>query len=420
MSSVRVSYHTELKCLARENLLATEICSLIPRSNLWRWKQEPAHKYKTFDLNLKAVQDYELIRLFSQNKKAKRIFSAYVRLSKFFVEFTQGIPKFHKYVRDGKKLVVKTIGRVRDSLGLQNVLRVFGISVSTFRQWQLETYSSCFNSIVNKCNRIYPSQLSSFEIKSLREKLINPTYQFWPISSIAFESLRNGSLPLSLNTWYKYSKRLGIVRPKPFDRRKKRTEGIRAQKPNQVWHADITRFVTADNTVHYIYFVVDNFSRKILSWKVTNKVSALVRRETIGLALNELRNEDEHLVLITDGGPENSFKEYLENLEAKVTHQRALIDVQCSNSLIEAHFKVLKYNYLYKMSVADGGHLTKLVSWISRDFNARPHISLNGLTPNERYENMNLDFGSLDEMKKAASRERRFYNLKNRCALCQP
>jgi len=42
-----------------------------------------ALKYKTFDLNLKAAQDYELIRYFAQSKKAKRVFSAYVRLSKF-------------------------------------------------------------------------------------------------------------------------------------------------------------------------------------------------------------------------------------------------------------------------------------------------------------------------------------------------
>ena len=77
---------------------------------------------------------------------------------------------------------------------------------------------------------------------------------------------------------------------------------------------------------HYIYLVVDNFSRKILSWCIADKVSKLIRRETIGEALKNLKDEDQHIVLITDGGAKNSFKEYLESLDAQVVHQKALVD----------------------------------------------------------------------------------------------
>ncbi len=412
------SYHSELKCLARANLLAQEICALIPRSNIWRWKHEPADKYKSFDLNLKASQDYELIRSFANNTKAKRVFSAYVRLCKFFLELVHNVPKFHKYVHAVKLQVVKTIDRVKNTIGLVRTLRVFNISVSTYRQWSIETYTSCFHSIINTCNRIYPTQLSSLEIKLLKDKLIDPVNRYWPISSIAFESLKDGSLPLSLNTWYKYSKRLGIARPRPNDRRKKRAEGIRAERPNQIWHADITRFVTIDNVAYFIYLVVDNFSRKILSWRISDKVSALIRRETIGEATKNSKNEEEHILLITDGGPENSLKEYLRTIDVSVVHQRAMIDVQCSNSLIEAHNKVIKYNYLYRMSVSDGNHLKKLIPWIVDDFNSRPHVSLEGLTPNEKYGNLTLDQSSLRSLKATASQKRKEHNFKNRCVNC--
>ena len=90
-----------------------------------------------------------------------------------------------------------------------------------------------------------------------------------------------------------------------------------------------------------------------------------------------------------------------------------------SNSLIEAHNKVLKYNYLYKMSVKDRGDLNKMMPWICNDFNNRPHISLNGLTPNEGYENVVLDSESLKELKKIASQNRKMYNFKNRCTTCK-
>jgi putative transposase len=412
------SYHTELNCLARENLLSREIAVLIPRTNIWRWKNEPADKYKTFELNLRGAQDYDIIRSFAQDRKAKRIFTAYVRLSKFFVTLAQSVPKFHKHVHNMRIQVVKTIDRIRGSLGLTNVLRAFNISVSTFRQWSMETFTSCFHSIVNKCNRIYPTQLSSPEIAALKEKLLSPQYQYWPISSIALDCLRNGTLPLALNTWYKYSKRLGIQMLKSKDRRKKQAEGIRAARPNQIWHADITRFVTLDNQVHYIYLVVDNFSRKILSWFVASKVSALIRRLTIGEALKSFIGSEEPIVIITDGGPENSLKEYLDSFSVPVTHQKALLDIQCSNSLIEAHNKVIKYNYLYKMTLADDGELKRAMDWICNDFNNRPHISLNGLTPNEHHAKASLDVNSLKEKKKAAAEDRKLFNYKNRCVGC--
>ncbi len=404
--------------MARENLLSREIAALIPRSNIWRWKKESADKYKTFDLNLKGSQDYELIRSFSQDKKAKRVFSAYVRLSKFFVSLVQNIPNFHKHVHENRIEVVKVIERVKASLGLTNVLRAFNISVSTFRQWNMETYTSCFHSVVNKCNRIYPTQLSSPEITKLKEKLTSPQYQYWPIASIAMECLRNGSLSLALNTWYKYAKRLGIIRYRPDKRRKKQVEGIRATYPDQIWHADITRFITRDNQVHYIYLVVDNFSRKILSWFVASKVSALIRRLTIGEALKSFIGSEEPIVIITDGGPENSLKEYLDSLSVPITHQKALLDIQCSNSLIEAHNKVIKYNYLYKMPLADGEELKRAMEWICDDFNNRPHISLNGLTPNEHHAKVSLDVDSLKEKKKAAAQDRKLFNYKNRCVSC--
>jgi len=314
--------------------------------------------------------------------------------------------------------VVKIIDRIKGSLGLINVLHYFDISVSTFRLWSMETFTSCFYSIVNKCNRIYPTQLSNPEITKLKEKLLSPQYEYWPVSSIALESLRNGSLPLALNTWYKYRKRLGIELCRPKDRRKKKVEGIRATQPNQIWHPDITRFVTVDNQIHYIYLVVDNFSRKILSWFVGNKVSALIRRQTISEALKSFKGAEE-IVLITDGGPENSLMDYLDSLPVPISHQKALLDIQCSNSLIEAHNKVIKYNYLYKMTIPDEGELKKAMDWICYDFNNRPHISLNGLTPNESHQNMILDKDSLKAKKKTASEERKRFNFKNRCTSCE-
>jgi len=130
--------------------------------------------------------------------------------------------------------------------------------------------------------------------------LNDPAYQYWPVSSIALYALRNNILPLSLNTWYKYVHKLGIKRPRPQSRRKKSEVGIRAQRPHQLWHADITVFVTVDQIKHYIYCVVDNYSRKILSCRAYSSVKAELRRATIAEALKNVNSLIPSITLITE------------------------------------------------------------------------------------------------------------------------
>lgn len=68
-----------------------------------------------------------------------------------------------------------------------------------------------------------------------------------------------------------------------------------------------------------------------------------------------------------------------------------LSDVHYSNSIIEAFNKILKYNYLYKMDIKDKVQLEKMIKWIIEDYNNRPHVSLDGLSPNEKYLNPKPD-----------------------------
>jgi putative transposase len=169
---------------------------------------------------------------------------------------------------------------------------------------------------------------------------------------------------------------------------------------------------------HYIYLVVDNFSRKILSWLIADSVKAEHRRATIEEALTHAGQSNSNTTLITDGGPENGLKDFLESLDRSVTHKVALVDVHYSNSLIEAHNKVLKYNYLYRIDIPDEHRLQKIFPAIVDDFNNRPHISLDGLTPNEAEQNHALDKNPLRIYVKNATQERKMYNQDHRCTHC--
>jgi len=303
-SPPRTLYHTNIKYLARDGLLSSTIIQQIPRSNIYRWKAEPVDKYQMFDLNVQANTDYTLIKQFLEHKTARRVFSAYVRIIKTVLALVSGQPAFHRIIKQHSKQVIDIITRVKPQIGLIRALCFFNISLSTFRNWSLQSLTQCFESLANSCNRIFPQQLSRPQVTLLKELLLDRKFGFWPVSSIALHALRENILPLSLNTWYKYVHKLGINRPRSLSRRKKRNTGIRAQHPHQIWHADITIFTTADQIKHYVYCVIDNYSRKILSCIAHSSVKAELRQETIREALKNVNEVKSGITLITDGGPE--------------------------------------------------------------------------------------------------------------------
>ena len=106
---------------------------------------------------------------------------------------------------------------------------------------------------------------------------------------------------------------------------KRKEVSVRATRPNEIWHMDVSQYITADNVKFYIYTVVDNFSRKILAYDYSKKLSATIRvkslrravEEQFGVSLNEDKedtkinetNEKTPLLnLIVDGGSENNNK----------------------------------------------------------------------------------------------------------------
>lgn len=208
-----------------------------------------------------------------------------------------------------------------------------------------------------------------------------------------------------------------MVRIRPKSRNKKNIIGIRACLPHQIWHADITLFETKDRIKNYIYLVVDNFTRKIVAWKVAGQVKAEIRKQTIVTALRNSMIPN-LVTLITDRGPENTFR-LPDNFEDQLSHEIALLTVHYSNSMVESHNKLIKYNYLYKMEIEDMEHLNSAMEFIVHDFNNRPHISLQGLTPNEAEAGVSLDKTKRNNQINEATELRKVSNKINQCKHCR-
>jgi transposase InsO family protein len=224
----------------------------------------------------------------------------------------------------------------------------------------------------------------------------------WPVVSIYYYAKKNNILNISIHSWYKYCKLLGLSKRIPRCLKKRRL-GVRASFPHQFWHADVTVFKTLDNVKAYIYLIVDNFSRAILAWDVSLNLSASIRLDSTKDVYNRFilnsgnnfnnANDDNDVHLIVDGGSENNnsvVDEYISTVSIKKLIAQK--DIVFSNSLVESVNKIIKYRSLFLHNIPNIDALKKhLDEFIPVYNNVRPHVSLNGFTPNEVLTGFNPD-----------------------------
>lgn len=387
----RTSYDTSIKHLYRLGLEAAIPPTLrkqIPRSTIHRWRHEKDAKYVGFELNKLASSELELLKQFATNQSAKRIFMSYVRIGRF-IQSIAGEKTVRKLFKKNKEGLIDMIERAKEGMPMNQVLRCLKISRSTYNVWVQSFFGDCAISPMNLCKVRHPNQLKADEVETIKELLTDEKIEHWSISDIAHYARREGLLYLSQSTWYKYANLLGLRRKQARHRKPRRRKGIRAKAPNELWHADVTYF-RIGTKVYYIYLVIDNFSRKVLSYLVSDKLSARNRLKTVteayenehGILYNDMR-------LMVDGGSENNNKimsEFLAmnpNLSKKV----AFKDIAYSNNQIESHNAQLKRLYLYREKIHTSKKLKAVVSHAIHEFNnIKPYSALDGMTPAEAHE----------------------------------
>jgi putative transposase len=253
--------------------------------------------------------------------------------------------------------------------------------------------------------------------------LSNEKFLHWPIISVAHYGIRKSLVQAHPNTWYKYARIMKLQRKRFRRKRKVYDEGLRANAPNEMWHADITQFETADGKTSYIYLVVDNFSRSILSWRVSDKKSGRIRLDTFveAIRISGIQGQENTTDLIVDQGSENNNKRIETFIEKyPVDKLIALKDILYSNSMVESVNKLIKYDYLYPKNIRNRVHLKNYMgSFVIPDYNDfRPHGALNGLTPTEAYRNKKVNVKRIRAKMEKANQERICYNQSNECPGC--
>ena len=82
----------------------------------------------------------------------------------------------------------------------------------------------------------------------------------------------SAACPASPSTWYHLVRQYGWRRPRVRVHPAKPKVGLRTTGPDEMWHIDTTVIRLLDGTRAYLHAVIDNFSRRILAWRVGRHV----------------------------------------------------------------------------------------------------------------------------------------------------
>ncbi len=156
-------------------------------------------------------------------------------------------------------------------------------------------------------------------------------------------------------------------------------------KPNLIWVSDIT-YVSVAGKFRYVCVVIDLFARKVISYKVSNKIDTKLVVDTFKSAYNK-RNQPSSLMFHSDRGSQYNSKEFRKLLDSlNIVQSFSAKGHPYDNAVVESFFKYLKKEELDRRTFTTETQLKlSLFEYIESFYNPkRPHSANNFMSPDEK------------------------------------
>ncbi len=241
------------------------------------------------------------------------------------------------------------------------------------------------------------------------------------LRALALHAQRIGKVFASPSTWYRLVNTAGWRRPRIRVYPAKPKVGIRATAAGELLHLDVTIIRLLDGTRAYLHAVIDNYSRRILSWRLEDRLGSSGTCQILREAVVQLSNCPDRTIVVADAGSENVNGDVDDLLDGeKLTRVLAQVEVTFSNSMIEAFWRSLKHSWLYLHSLDSIAGLRRLVEFYVRAHNeVMPHSAFEGQTPDEVFFGIGDELAErLSAARKIAREQRMNANRTARCGVC--
>ena len=388
----------------------------VPRLTARDWSRSPTSDVISLDV-LSMSEDalrQEILALRQQNARLVAILRLLVVLVK-----VADVSLARRRVADGakKELLLRAVDRSREILSLSSALHLLGLSSTRHHSWKRE--ERCELDDASSCPRTFPHQLTRDEVATVKDMATSDKYRHVPTGTLALLAQRLGTVFASSSTWYRLVRLYRWRRPRRRVHPPKPKTAIRAAKPDKIWHVDTSVIRLLDGTRAYLYTVIDNFSRKSLAWRVSERFHPSNAVAILAEASQRTTGAEAPPTLLADQGVEN-VNSRVDDLIASVVLRRVLAqtEIAYSNALIESCWRTIKHQWLYLNTLDTVASVRRLISYYVNEHNTRlPHSAFQGQTPDEAY----FETGAAipDELAAKRKSARAIRLEKNRAATCR-
>jgi len=324
----------------RDVTIATDLG--VPRSTARAWLDQAPKVVVSLDVtDLKAAElQQEVVGL---RRRVKKL-TAILRLTLALLR-SSGFTLTNERLPDGrgKIRILRAVDRAREFVPLRALLRFLRLSPSRFHAWR-RMEQACALDDQSSCPHTSPHPLTPSEIRVIHEMVTSPAYRHVPTGTLAVLAQRLGKVWASPSTWYRLVRQNGWRRPRLRVHPAKPKIGLRTTRADEMWHIDTTVIRLLDGTRAYLHAVIDNFSRRILAWRVAETFAPV---NSVAVLLDASRGttpSETTPVVLADAGVEN-VNAHVDDLIATGVLRRVLAftELKFSNSMIEAWWRSLKH-----------------------------------------------------------------------------
>ena len=255
---------------------------------------------------------------------------------------------------------------------------------------------------------------------TIHEMVTLDEYRHVPTGALARLAERLEKVFASPSTWYR------LVRIHKWRQLRQRVHpakpkvGIRTSKVNEIWHVDTSLIRLVNGGRAYLHAVIDNYSRRILAWRVLDRFEPGITAQLFLDASNKW--DSTQPTVLVDRGSENYHAAVDKVVESgRLKRVLAQTEIHFSNSLIESWWRVLKHQWLYLNELNSAQTIEKLVAFYVDQHNSHlPHSAFRGQTPDEMYFGTGGEIPKqLQESRLAARKSRMESNRSQSCPMCE-
>lgn len=356
---------------------------ILPKT-LKDWKKQfKDNAVFAFDLS-KATKEYKarIEELEAQNNELAK------ELGKTTVERNWAVKKLKSLDLSHKKSMIE-VPKLDTDLSLSRQCRLLGVHKSTYYYTATPCYQSQHEiDMLHKIDEYYTED-PSYGHRRMKARLNQEGFQVgkkWVISAMKF---------MGIQAQYPKNKKNTTIADPEHKKYPYLLAGFRNKKGsvqpvgvNHIWSGDIT-YIRLKGGFAYLCAIIDWFTKKIVSWKISETIDISLTTKTLQEALS---SHEKPVIFNSDQGSQYTSAKHTDillknNISVSMNGKGRSID----NVVIERFFRTLKQENVYKKAYQTINEARKgITEYIGYYNHGRLHSSIGYKTPNAAYNDLLL------------------------------